>query len=169
MSINISPKQFRERSLPEFIGQTLNAFGINPRLITLEITETAVFDHEDDAVEALFVLKSLGVKIALDDFGVGHSSLFKLKSLPIDELKVDRAFLANVPENQADREIILAISRMAKILNLRLVMEGVETKTQYDYLEQIGCQNMQGFLLSKPAPIDTVMPLLNTSAATQSD
>lgn len=164
MSINISAKQFRKQNLPEFIASTIKAHHINPKLITLEITETAIFDQEDEAIKTLHVLKSLGLPIALDDFGVGQSSLFKLKSLPIDKLKVDRAFLMNVPDSVADKEILRSIAHTAKILNLTMVVEGVETEAQLDFLHQIGCQGVQGYLLSKPIVADDLIKLIKQDA-----
>lgn len=165
LSINISPKQFREQRLAEIISNALAEFGIEPNLITLEITESAIFDHENEAIEMLHALKSLNVEISLDDFGVGHSSLFKLKQLPIDEIKLDKAFLVNAPQNRQDAEIVTTVSNIAKILSLSLVIEGVETIEQYDFVKKMQCDKMQGFLLCKPTnPYHLIDLIQNTEA-----
>lgn len=161
LSINISPRQFRDHSLPSHIAQCLKQYAIPPACITLEITESAVFEHEEQALEILKQLKALGIRISLDDFGVGNSSLFKLKQLPIDELKIDRAFMVDVPESSADSEIVRTIVKTAGILGIAVVVEGIETQAQLDFLRQIDCDYIQGFLLGKPMPIGDIESLLS--------
>lgn len=163
LSINISPRQFRDHGLPLRISQCLKQYAIPPAYITLEITESAVFEHEEQALEILKQLKALGVRISLDDFGVGNSSLFKLKQLPIDELKIDRAFLVDVPESSADSEIVSTIVKTARILGISVVVEGVETDNQLNFLRQIDCDYIQGFLLGKPMAIGDIDSLLSAS------
>jgi diguanylate cyclase len=165
LSINISPRQFRDHSLPLRIAQHLKQYAIPPACITLEITESAVFEHEEQALEILKQLKALGVRISLDDFGVGNSSLFKLKQLPIDELKIDRAFMVDVPESSADSEIVSTIIKTAGILGISVVVEGVETQAQLDFLRQVGCDCIQGFLLGRPMSIEDIQGLLATAQA----
>lgn len=160
LSINISPRQFRDPKLLPFIADQLNVNGIDPHTITLEITESAVFEHEQQALATLHQMKALGLNIALDDFGVGNSSLFKLKQLPIDELKIDRAFLIDVPESLADKEILSTIIKTANILGISVVVEGVETAAQLAFLNGIGCDSMQGFLLGKPMSMEAITQLL---------
>jgi diguanylate cyclase (GGDEF)-like protein len=156
LSINISPRQFRDHSLPLRISQMLQQYEIPPALITLEITESAVFEHEEQALEILKQLKTLGVRVSLDDFGVGNSSLFKLKRLPIDELKIDRAFMIDVPDSSADSEIVSTIIKTAGILGISVVVEGIETQAQLDFLRDSGCDCIQGFLLGRPMPIEEI-------------
>jgi len=163
LSINISPRQFRDHSLPLRIGQLLQQYAIPPALITLEITESAVFEHEEQALEILKQLKELGVRVSLDDFGVGNSSLFKLKHLPIDELKIDRAFMVDVPDSTADSEIVSTIVKTAGILGISVVVEGIETQAQLDFLRDTGCDCIQGFLLGRPMPIEDIHKLLTAS------
>ncbi|WP_232411283.1 MULTISPECIES: bifunctional diguanylate cyclase/phosphodiesterase [unclassified Methylophilus] len=163
LSINISPRQFRDHSLPLRIGQLLQQYAIPPGLITLEITESAVFEHEEQALEILKQLKELGVRVSLDDFGVGNSSLFKLKHLPIDELKIDRAFMVDVPDSTADSEIVSTIVKTAGILGISVVVEGIETQAQLDFLRDTGCDCIQGFLLGRPMPIEDIHKLLTAS------
>jgi len=163
LSINISPRQFRDHSLPLRISQLLQQYAIPPGLITLEITESAVFEHEEQALEILKQLKELGVRVSLDDFGVGNSSLFKLKHLPIDELKIDRAFMVDVPDSTADSEIVSTIVKTAAILGISVVVEGIETQAQLDFLRNTGCDCIQGFLLGRPMPIEDIHKLLTAS------
>jgi diguanylate cyclase len=163
LSINISPRQFRDHSLPLRISQLLQQYAIPPGLITLEITESAVFEHEEQALEILKQLKELGVRVSLDDFGVGNSSLFKLKHLPIDELKIDRAFMVDVPDSTADSEIVSTIVKTAAILGISVVVEGIETQAQLDFLRDTGCDCIQGFLLGRPMPIEDIHKLLTAS------
>lgn len=160
LSINISPRQFRDPNLLPLIASKLDAYGIPPQCITLEITESAMFEHEQQAIATLHEMKAMGLKIALDDFGVGNSSLFKLKHLPIDELKIDRAFLVDVPESHPDKEILSTIIKTAKILDIFVVVEGVETEAQFEFLNQIHCDSMQGFLLGKPMSMEAMTQLL---------
>ncbi len=161
LSINISPRQFRDHHLPARIAHELKQYAISPALITLEITESAVFEHEDQALEILKQLKALGIKISLDDFGVGNSSLFKLKHLPIDELKIDRAFMVDVPESSADSEIVSTIIKTAGILGISVVVESIETEAQLAFLRKTGCDCIQGFLLGRPMPIQDIRTLLS--------
>lgn len=163
LSINISPRQFRDHNLPLRIAQHLQQYAISPALITLEITETAVFEHEEQALEILKQLKEIGVRISLDDFGVGNSSLFKLKHMPIDELKIDRAFMVDVPESTGDSEIVSTIIKTAGILGISVVVEGIETQAQLDFLSKTGCDCIQGFLLGRPMPIQDIYTLLATA------
>ncbi len=163
LSINISPRQFRDHSLPLRISQLLQQYETPPALITLEITESAVFEHEEQALEILKQLKELGVRVSLDDFGVGNSSLFKLKHLPIDELKIDRAFMVDVPDSTADSEIVSTIVKTAGILGISVVVEGIETQAQLDFLRDTGCDCIQGFLLGRPMPIEDIHKLLTAS------
>ena len=163
LSINISPRQFRDHHLPTRIAKHLKQYAIPPGQITLEITESAVFEHEEQALAILNQLKALGVRVSLDDFGVGNSSLFKLKQLPIDELKIDRAFMVDVPENSADSEIVSTIIKTAEILGIAVVVEGIETQAQLDFLRQLDCDYLQGFLLGKPMSIEDIDALLAVS------
>jgi diguanylate cyclase len=160
LSINISPRQFRDHHLPLRIAEQLKRNALPPALVTLEITESAVFEHEEQALEILQQLKATGVRISLDDFGVGNSSLFKLKHLPLDELKIDRAFMVDVPESSADTEIVSTIVKTARILGISVVVEGIETQAQLDFLRTTECDCIQGFLLGRPMPIENIQALL---------
>ncbi|MGP1716118.1 MAG: putative bifunctional diguanylate cyclase/phosphodiesterase [Methylophilus sp.] len=168
LSINISPRQFRDHHLPLHIAEQLKRNALSPALVTLEITESAVFDHEEQALEILQQLKATGVRISLDDFGVGNSSLFKLKHLPLDELKIDRAFMLDVPESSADSEIVSTIVKTARILGISVVVEGIETQAQLDFLRTTECDCIQGFLLGRPMPVENIQALLKQAQAASS-
>lgn len=167
LSINISPRQFRDHSLPLRIAEQLKQYALSPASITLEITESAVFEHEEQALEILKQFKAIGVRVSLDDFGVGNSSLFKLKHLPLDELKIDRAFMTDVPDSSADSEIVSTIIKTAKVLGISVVVEGIETQAQLAFLRQTECDCLQGFLLGKPMPIAEIQALLRQPPTSQ--
>ena len=159
LAVNISPKQFHDANLLEAIESALRDSGLAPNRLTLEITEGAIMEQEDQAVEILLALKALGLRIAIDDFGTGHSSLSKLRFLPLDELKIDRAFVQNIPDNLDDMHIASTILTMAKGLRLHVVAEGIETEEQLAFFAGIGCEQYQGYKFSRPIPA-TDLPAL---------
>ncbi|MGQ2964573.1 putative bifunctional diguanylate cyclase/phosphodiesterase [Methylophilus sp.] len=165
LSINISPRQFRNHHLSMQVAEHLQKNALSPASVTLEITESAVFEHEAQALEIINQLKATGVRISLDDFGVGNSSLFKLKHLPLDELKIDRAFMLDVPESSADSEILSTIVKTARILGISVVVEGIETQAQLDFIRSTECDCIQGFLLGRPMAIEDIQALLLQLAA----
>jgi len=154
LSVNVSPLQFRHSGFVAQVDRVIQRCNIDPRLLTLEITEGTVIDDLNDTVAKLQALKDLGVRISIDDFGTGYSSLYYLKHLPLDELKIDKSFVQDItqdPDNAAIVEIILS---MARHLNLNVVAEGVETQAQATFLLRNGCECYQGFLYSCPVPAD---------------
>lgn len=154
ISVNVSPVQFRHSHFVEQIERIINRCEINAELLTLEITEGTLIDDLDDTVKKLNALKVLGVKISIDDFGTGYSSLYYLKHLPLDELKIDRAYVQDITEDHNDAAIVEAILSMSRHLGLEVVAEGVETKEQADFLHKNGCTCFQGFLYSNSLPLD---------------
>lgn len=152
LAVNISPRQFHDANFINSIESVLNESGLNPNRLTLEITEGAIMEQEDMAVEILLALKALGLRIAIDDFGTGHSSLSKLRFLPLDELKIDRAFVRNIPENNDDMHIASTILTMAKGLRLHVVAEGIETEEQLAFFAHSDCEQYQGYKFSRPIP-----------------
>lgn len=161
LSLNISSIQYRR---PDFVGNLLallEEHKVNPRDIELEITESVLIDDFDQVVEKLHTLKDYGIRISLDDFGTGYSSLSYLKGLPIDTLKIDKSFIDTVIQDESTQVITEAIVSMVKKLGYETVAEGVETKEQYEYLKQIHCDNIQGFLLGKPMPEEEIVRLLS--------
>ena len=161
MAVNVSPRQFEHRD--DFVAkveQLLEETGLDPAQLELEITEGALLQHEEQTVALFTRLRELGVGIALDDFGTGYSSLSYLRRLPIDTLKIDRSFLQGADRNPADAALVGVIIAMAKVLKLRTVVEGVETRGQRRFLEQLGCDEYQGYLCSPAIGADEVAALL---------
>ncbi|AHM57121.1 cyclic di-GMP phosphodiesterase Gmr [Peptoclostridium acidaminophilum DSM 3953] len=152
MSINLSGRQLSEENIAKEIGGILESVGTDSKGVQLEITETAVMTDMEAAVETLGKLRELGFRIALDDFGTGYSSLTYLKKLPIDIVKMDRRFIKNIENDDADEAIIEAVIQMANALSKHVVAEGIETISQLEFLRKIGCGYGQGFLFSKAVP-----------------
>jgi EAL domain-containing protein (putative c-di-GMP-specific phosphodiesterase class I) len=154
MAVNLSARQFTDENLLQDIVTVLEESGMRPELLELELTESMVMQHPEQARKLLTAIKQMGVRIAIDDFGVGYSSLAQIKRFPIDTLKVDRSFIRDLAENAEDRAITEAIITMGKTLSLTVVAEGVETQEQQSFLSDHACDAMQGFYFSKPIPHD---------------
>lgn len=152
VSVNLSPQQLRQPGLAAIVDGTLRAAGVPPSLIEVEVTESSIMHDITSAIDVLQQIRALGVSIAVDDFGTGHSSLAWLRQLPIDKLKIDRAFVANLPTNEVDTVIFRTIVAMAGAMGIRTVAEGVETREQLDCVRSLGCDLVQGYLLSRPVP-----------------
>jgi len=152
LSINISAIQYRKPDFVPNLVRVLKKYDVDAKYIELEITETVLIKDFVDVVRQLRVLKEYGIKISLDDFGTGFSSLSYLKGLPIDTLKIDKSFVDTVLEDHSTKVITEAIVSMVKKLGYETVAEGVETQEQYEYLKDIACDNIQGYLLGKPMP-----------------
>lgn len=150
LSVNVSPKQFDEISLKKSIASAIESSGLSPHNLVLEITESMLMGDFEHHITLLQHIVDLGVAFSLDDFGTGYSSLSYLKKFPIDELKIDRSFLTNVPEINEDNSIVKAIISMAHSLGMNLIAEGVETAEQLEFLRQHNCNIIQGFYYSKP-------------------
>jgi diguanylate cyclase (GGDEF)-like protein/PAS domain S-box-containing protein len=160
MAVNLSARQFADDDLVDDIKQALAVTGIAPELLELELTESMVIQNTERASKVLADIKKLGVRLAIDDFGVGYSSLSHLKRFPIDTLKVDRSFIRDIPQDPEDRAITEAIIAMGKSLKLTVVAEGVETLDQQNFLRDHDCDEMQGFYFSKPITSDQFADLL---------
>jgi diguanylate cyclase (GGDEF)-like protein len=150
ISINISGRQFRSATFLDVIKAALLETGACASAIMFEITESLAMADIHKTTEILHLIRALGIKVSVDDFGTGYSSLSYLKEFPIDELKIDKAFIDGLPANNGDQAITSAIVTMSKKLNFQVVAEGVEFKAQLDYLQKIGCDLIQGYLFSKP-------------------
>lgn len=151
VSINLSVKQLERGNLPELLRTIMRETGITPDRIELEITESVIMVMED-AFTMLADLRALGVRLALDDFGTGFSSLSYLKKLPVQTLKIDRAFIIGIGESRSDESIIQAMVDISRSLSLVSVAEGVETAEQFAFLRRLGCEQVQGYLFGKPVP-----------------
>jgi diguanylate cyclase (GGDEF)-like protein/PAS domain S-box-containing protein len=160
VTVNISGAQFRQRNFVESIAQTLIETDLEPHCLELELTENILMEPSKITIAALNELKATGVRIAIDDFGKGYSSLGYLKSLPIDTLKIDRSFVQDMMSNSDDRAIIKAVISLARALNLKVIAEGVQTREQLSYLQEQGSDGIQGFLLSEPVTTNSIIKLL---------
>lgn len=154
VAVNLSPRQFSDADLLGDIVSILHETGMDGRQLELEITESAIMQDAEAGRRLLRSLKSLGVRIAIDDFGTGYSSLSTLKQFPIDTLKIDRSFIADLASDPEDRGLTEAILQMARTLKLHVVAEGVENAVQQTFLRERGCDELQGFLFSKPLPAE---------------
>jgi len=154
VSVNVSPVQFRSKNFQAEVALALSDSGIDPACVELEVTESTVMNHVEDAVMTLTNLKKLGVKIALDDFGTGYSSLSYLSYLPIDKLKVDQSFVQNIDTNARSLAIAETVIALGKKLNVEVVAEGIETEKAMRLLSERECGLGQGFLIGKPMPSD---------------
>ena len=150
LAVNLSPRQFRQADLLQQVREALHDSGLPPEYLELEITEGALIDNVEQAQASLAALKGLGLKLAIDDFGTGYSSLAYLQRFPLDKLKIDQSFMRGVPEDQANLEIVATIVGLARNLKLRVLAEGVETTEQLRALRQLGCEQCQGYLFSRP-------------------
>ncbi|MDX1392670.1 MAG: EAL domain-containing protein, partial [Rheinheimera sp.] len=151
IAVNVSMPQFRNHTFVQSVMDCVRRHQINPQLLELEITESVVMDEPKIVIEALNKLKSFGIKVAIDDFGIGFSSLSYLQQLPLDRIKVDRAFIRDI--NQVAGEVIAeTIISLGKRLNLATIAEGVETPEQAQAVTAMGCDEVQGFMYAKPMP-----------------
>jgi len=150
VSVNISARQFRQRDLAEMIGGLLEETGLEPHWLNLEITESTVMENVRDSIRTLRQLKDLGVHLAIDDFGTGYSSLGYLKRFPFDALKIDQSFIRDIDTDPDNASITIAMITLAHNLKLKVVAEGVETQEQLAFLVAHECDQMQGYLFSRP-------------------
>jgi diguanylate cyclase (GGDEF)-like protein len=160
MGVNLSARQLRQADLAGQVSRLLERFQLPAHLLELEITESAAMDDPEATIRNLRNLKDLGVRLAIDDFGTGYSSLAYLKLFPIDRLKLDRTFVKDIETDPNDAAICAATIGLAHVLNLELIAEGVETGAQLAFLQQMGCDAMQGYLCSRPVPRETAASLI---------
>jgi len=165
VNVNIAPKQFAQPELAAEIGKTLQETGLNPSCLNLEITETIAMADADRSAVVLSEFKALGVRLDIDDFGTGYSSLSRLQRFPVDALKIDRSFTSRVDTDAETAEIVRIIVMLAHGLHLKVVAEGVETEAQAVFLTEIGCELAQGYLYSKPVPVEAIEELLGNAQA----
>ncbi|HMK43245.1 MAG TPA: EAL domain-containing protein, partial [Dissulfurispiraceae bacterium] len=164
ISVNLSSRQFDQPDLLNVVSRALNTAGLSPQYLELEITESAIMRNPEDAIKMLHGLKALGVRIAIDDFGTGYSSLAYLRRIPLDYLKIDRSFVANIELNRSDETIIRAITAMAHSLDLKVIAEGVENEDQLRFLQGCKCEAVQGFFFSRPVPAEVATEVLAQNA-----
>jgi len=165
VSVNLSLRQLAEAKITDDVAQALRQSGLPPSALVLEITETALMLDFDASLARLQALKDLGVRLALDDFGTGYSSLNRLRSLPIDIVKIDKSFIDEVGHEGQDRALVQSVIHFTHALGMTSVAEGVERPDQYDALGELGCDTIQGYLFARPQPgVDTGRTLLRLAA-----
>lgn len=160
LAINLSARQFRQKTLAETIARILGETGVEARFVELEITESILMENIDEVVETLRKLSDMGLEISIDDFGTGYSSLSYLKRFPIDKLKIDRSFVQDIATDPDDAAIVTAIIALAHSLQMKVIAEGVEEVAQLAFLSRQGCDQYQGYYFSKPLPASEVVTKL---------
>jgi len=162
VSVNVSARQFRERTLIEQVARALADSGLEAMFLELELTESLVMEDLESALLSMKALQAMGVQLSIDDFGTGYSSLSALKRFPIARLKIDRAFVRDIPDDDEDKAIAKAIISLGHELNLKVIAEGVENEQQLEFLRANGCDEMQGYLFSPPVPPAQLAALVKT-------
>ncbi len=160
LAVNVSARQFRHKDFVEQVRKVTGKSAIRPELLELELTESLVLDNVTDTIRKMHELKAIGLRFSMDDFGTGYSSLAYLKQLPLDQLKIDQSFVRDIVTDLNDAVIVQTIIGMAQNFHLNVIAEGVETKEQFEQLQRYGCPAFQGYLFSKPLPIEEFDELL---------
>ena len=160
VAVNLSPAQFRSPGLPNLVVGALAASGLPPEQLELEINEMALWEDMDTALDILYRLRGLGVRIAMDDFGTGYSSLNYLQSFPFDRIKIDRSFVKDITDGMGSLKIVRAITTLAQGLGMETTVEGVESAEQLAAVKSEGCSEMQGYLFSRAVPANEIERLL---------
>ena len=161
VAVNISPRQFSDLSLISDILEIIKMTRMDPSMLNVEITESATMDDPEMTMEILAEMRAINLHLYIDDFGIGHSNLGQLRRLPIDAVKIDKSFINYVLTNNDDAEIVTAIINLAHALKIRVVSEGIETKAQLEFLRELGCDEIQGYLVSKPISHSQVETFFN--------
>ena len=169
IAVNLSAQQFRQKNLVEMVRDALREAGLEPRFLELELTESAVMHDAESSIEILRRLSGIGVRISVDDFGTGYSSLSYLRRLPLDKLKIDHSFIQEVTTSRDDAQIVRAIVSLAHSLHLKVIAEGVETEEQLAFLRDLGCDQYQGYLRSRPVPADAFARIIREGSANTPD
>ena len=160
VSVNISNRQFNQKNMIEVVTQALRDANLHPEYLELEITESMIMQDPEEAIAILQEFKNMGMQISMDDFGTGYSSLNYLRFVPLNALKIDRSFVMNLATSHSNAAIIEAIIALAHSLNLKVIAEGVETEQQLAFLKSRGCDEVQGYLLSRPLPVEEISRFL---------
>ena len=160
VAVNLSARQLYHHETQDTLRKLFATGNFGDELLEVEITESGIMQNPELAAENLIAMKSMGVGVAIDDFGTGYSSLAYLKRFPIDVLKIDRAFVRDITLNSDDASIVKAILALAKALNLHVIAEGIETREQYDYLKELGCDEGQGYMYARPMPLDDLLKFI---------
>lgn len=164
LSVNVSAIQFSQVNFVEQVTSAINKSNCNPKKLILELTESAIVHQIEDVIEKMMILKKIGITFSMDDFGVGYSSLSVLKRLPLDELKIDRSFVSDLPDNKDSATIAHIIIAMGSGLSLDIIAEGIENEAQETFLKQSGCKSFQGYFYCKPVAVEQFMNMLPSSS-----
>lgn len=157
VAVNVAGPQILQSNLVDTVASALNESGLPPEYLLLEITETFIMDRAKPAIQLLLSLRKMGISLAIDDFGTGYSSLAYLKQLPVNKLKIDKSFINELPNDDNDAAITRAMIALGDSLLFSIIAEGVETEAQREFLVQEGCEQVQGYLYSKPVPADELV------------
>jgi diguanylate cyclase (GGDEF)-like protein/PAS domain S-box-containing protein len=168
IAVNVSSKQFRQSDFVAQVEKAVSRHQINASSLKLELTESLVLDNVDDTIAKMNALKAFGVSFSMDDFGTGYSSLSYLKRLPLDQIKIDQSFVRDITTNKTDMLMVKTILDLGKNFGMHVIAEGVETAIQLQMLEMSGCTSFQGYLFSKPLPVEEFNVLLNKMRQNQS-
>ncbi len=167
IAVNVSAKQFRQSNFVELVQQIIQRHQVSPALLKLELTESLVLDNIEDTIAKMKVLKAFGVSFSMDDFGTGYSSLSYLKQLPLDQIKIDQSFVRDIATDKTDLVMVKTIVDLGVNFEMDVIAEGVETDVQLGLLKQCGCMRFQGYLFSKPVPVDAFELLIKQDAVGQ--
>ena len=167
LAVNVSARQFRQADFMEQVVAVLRQTGARPDRLKLELTESLALDNVDDTISKMNALRALGLRFSMDDFGTGQSSLSYLTRLPLDQLKIDQSFVRNIGIQHTDALIVQTIIGMAQSLGIDVIAEGVETEAQRAFLERHGCTLWQGYLFSRPVPIEALEQRLHSGLGWQ--
>ena len=162
MSVNVSGMQLADLDEIDLLAGIIEQSGADPKTVKLEITESLMMENPDHAANALKKLKALGILLAIDDFGTGYSSLSYLHQFPLDTLKIDRSFVVNMDKSEPSNRIVRSIAQLALALEMDIIAEGIEEKTQMDALRELGCQYGQGYYMSRPLAQDQILELIES-------
>jgi len=162
IAVNVAGPQILQSNLVDTVASALNESGLPAEHLLLEITETFIMDRARPAIQLLLSLRKMGVSLAIDDFGTGYSSLAYLKQLPVNKLKIDKSFINDLPDDDNDAAITRAMIALGDSLLFSIIAEGVETEAQREFLLREGCEQVQGYLYSKPVPADELVQFIET-------
>jgi EAL domain-containing protein (putative c-di-GMP-specific phosphodiesterase class I) len=165
ISVNLSARQFLGQDVAQRVAALLAETGCDPAFLTLEITESVLMENPGAATETMGRLAAMGVQLAIDDFGTGYSSLASLKRFPIHSLKIDRSFVMDLTQDADDAAIVNAVIALAHSMKLNVIAEGVETNEQLAFLQERGCDQMQGYCFSRPVEPQAIAAMLGKVTA----
>ena len=164
VSVNVSPRQFKDKDLAQRVANKLERTGLAPQYLELEVTESLIMQDLDQAVATMEKLRDLSVRLSIEDFGTGYSSLTALRRFPVHRLKIDRSFIQHVATSESDTALASAMIWLGQRLKLRVIAEGVETDEQIRFLKENNCDEMQGYYFSRPLAARDLEPILRSAA-----